>query len=225
MKQNFWSGIVGTILGAVFMFVLIVVLAFSKTECCKADENANASTNAEYEQIKLTSAINAQDCFICGDKRDPLMAHYWKEDNIGILNLNTFDVMYISINRYDINGEQIKESTGVLESSSKKCGDSILHTMTDPDRGYSHVEIPKVSWKVNQKKVQRELCQNCLDQVNDACIWGKPAEYAVVSFKEKQIRPIVDSNPWFVFGGYSVAVERKDKKMSLKIDYCPPRYA
>lgn len=97
--------------------------------------------------------------------------------------------------------------------------------MTDPDRGYSHIEIPNVTWEINQKKVQRELCQNCLDQINDACIWGRPAEFAVVSFKEKQIRPIVDANPWFILGIYSVAIEQKEERINLKIDYCPARYA
>lgn len=72
--------------------------------------------------------------------------------------------------------------------------------------------------------IQHKLCQNCIDQVNDACIWGKPSEYAVVSFKEKLIRPIVDSTPWFIFGIYSVDVEKKDQELNLKIDYCPPRY-
>ena len=125
MKRNIVSGLIGAILGAVFMFALIVGIALSQTDY-KADEkaNINANANLEYTRIEFTSSINEQDCFICGDERDPLMAHYWKEDNIGILNLNTFEVMYISINKYDINGEQIKESTGVLESSSKKCGDS-----------------------------------------------------------------------------------------------------
>ena len=206
--------------------MLIVVLALLQTNCCKADENANVNTNtkADYKQIKLTSAISEQDCFICGNKRDPLMAHYWREDNIGILNLNTFEVMYIAINKYDIYGEQIKEPTGVLESSSKKCGEVILHAMTNPDRGYSHIEIPNVTWEIKQKNVQRKLCQNCLNQIKDACIWGKPAEYAVVSFKEKQIHPIVDSNSWLVFGIYSVSVEKRNEGINLKIDYCPVRY-
>jgi len=81
-----------------------------------------------------------------------------------------------------------------------------------------------VTWKIDKRKMQHRLCQNCIDQVNDACIWGKPSEYAVVSFKEKQIRPIVDSTPWFVFGIYSVDVELRNQDVSLKIDYCPPRY-
>ena len=224
MKKHIVSGAIGAVLGAILTFVLIVVLAFAQTDSYKANENTNTSTDTEYEQIRFISTINEQDCFICGDKRDPLISHYWKEDNIGIINLNTFDVMYIPINRYDINGEQIKEPAGVLESSSKHCGEIILHAMTDPDRGYSHIEIPEVTWAINQKKIQRKLCQNCLDQVNDACIWGKPAEYAVVSFKEKQIRPIVESHPWFVFGIYSVDVEKKDQDLNLKIDYSPSRY-
>lgn len=119
MRKHIVSGVIGAVLGAIFTFALIVVLVLSQSDCYKTDENANVSANADYKQIKLTSAISEQDCFICGDKRDPLMTHYWKEDNIGILNLNTFKVMYIPINKYDINGEQIKEQTGVMESSSK----------------------------------------------------------------------------------------------------------
>ena len=224
MRKHIASGAIGAVWGAIFTFVLIVVLALLQTDCCKADENENVSANTEYKQIKFTSAISEQDCFICGNKRDPLMAHYWREDNIGILNLNTFEVMYIAINKYDINGEQIKEPTGALESSSKKCGDSILHSMTNPDRGYSHIEIPNVTWKLDNRNIQRKLCQNCIGQINDACVWGRPAEFAVVSFKDKMIRPIVDFNPWFILGVYSVAIEQKGEKISLKIDYCPARY-
>ena len=218
MRRNLISGFLGASLGAVFMFVLIVGIAWIKTDC-QASENQSE----EYTQIEFTSKIKEQDCFICGVSRDPLMAHYWKEDNIGILNLNTFDVMYIPINRYDINGKQITEPAGVLESSWKTCGTSNLYAWTDPDRGYSHIDIPDVSWKIKMFNIQHNLCQNCIEQVNDACIWGKPSEYAVVSFKEKKIRPIVDSTPWFVFGIYSVDVELRDQDVNLKIDYCPVR--
>lgn len=108
MRKYIVSGVIGAVFGGIFTFALIVVLALSQSDCYKADENANVSANAEYKQIKFTSAISEQDCFICGDKRDPLMAHYWREDNIGILNLNTFEVMYIPINKYDINGEKLR---------------------------------------------------------------------------------------------------------------------
>lgn len=108
------------------------------------------SQNTEQDQVRVSfvSNIDKQDCFVCGEHADPLTARYWNEDNIGILNLNTFDVMYIPINRYDINGEQITELAGVLESSWKTCGTSNLHAWTDPDRGYSHIDIPDVSWKI-----------------------------------------------------------------------------
>jgi len=135
------------------MFVLIAGIAWVKTDCQASD-----NLSEEYTQIKFESKITEQDCFVCGDERDPLMANYWKEDNIGILNLNTFDVMYIPINRYDINGEQITETAGVLESSWKTCGTSNLHAWTDPDRGYSHVDIPDVSWKINKFSIQHKLC-------------------------------------------------------------------
>ena len=226
MRKHIVSGLMGAIFGALFMFMLIVGIELSQKDC-KADENANINTNAnsEYTRIEFTTSINEQDCFICGDDRDPLMAHYWKEDNIGILNLNTFDVMYISINRYDINGEQITEPAGVLESSWKICDTSNLHAWTDPDRGYSHIDIPNVTWKIDKSKIQHKLCQNCVKQVNDACIWGKPTEYAVVSFRDKKIRPITESEPWFVFENYCVDSEIEGERINLKVYFRLYRYA
>lgn len=72
--------------------------------------------------------------------------------------------------------------------------------------------------------MQHKLCQKCIDQINSACIWGKTAEYAVVSFKDKMIRPIIEATPWFVFGIYSVGSDFKDEAIKLKINYCPPRF-
>lgn len=140
-----------------------------------------------------------------------------------ILNFNAFDVMYIMINRYNINGEPIKELAGVLESSWKTCGTSDLHAWTDSDRGYSYIDIPAVTWKSDRSKIQHKLCQKCIDKINSSCICGNLSEYAGVIFKNKLICPTVDSTPWFVFGIYSVDVELKGQEISLKNDCCPSR--
>ena len=49
-----------------------------------------------YEHIPYVSTITAEECFICGDTQSSL---HWGEENVGILNLNTFEILRIEINR------------------------------------------------------------------------------------------------------------------------------
>ena len=37
---------------------------------------------------------------------------YWGEDNVGLINLNNFDLLYLGINRYGDGGELVQEPTG-----------------------------------------------------------------------------------------------------------------
>ena len=67
--------------------------------------------------------------------------------------------------------------------------------------------------------------QGCLDAVNDACIWGAPSEYGVVSFADHVIRPLAKEIPWFTFGNYGIECDYKDNgEINLLVVYCPPRF-
>ena len=183
-------------------------------------------TEQNQEQINFVSSIDTQDCFICGEYTDPLTARYWNEDNIGILNLNTFEMMYIEINRYDDNGELIREPSGVLVSDGLKCEDSWIHSMTDPDRGYSHIDISNITREIDAENLQSRLCQDCLDGINSDWFFdSQPAEYAVIGFAEKRIRAITESLRGYGFDTYSVCTEFEEDSIRLKVDFCPVRYS
>ena len=52
-----------------------------------------------------------------------------------------------------------------------------------------------------------------------------PAEYAIVSYAERTIQPLLASHPWFAAGDFGVDCEFKDDgKIGLLIHYCPSRY-
>lgn len=216
MNKCFLSGIIGAFC---MLFMILGYAAFDNIILKQRD------AEQDQERISFVSSIDTQDCFVCGEHTDPLTAHYWNEDNIGILNLNTFEMMYIEINRYNDNGDLIQEPTGVLVSDCLKCEDSWLHSMTDPDRGYSHIDISNVTGSIDKEAVQSKLCQKCLDQVNEVFTWGQPVEYAFVSFKDGLIRPMTESISWFTFGAYSVHSVIEEQKMNLKVNYCPNRFA
>ena len=95
MKRCIISGIVG----AVAMFLLLFCIANIRA-CNQADEPS------EYEHKDLVSKISQDECFICGSGSD---FAYWGEDNVGIINLNTFEVLRLEINCYGDHGELIEE--------------------------------------------------------------------------------------------------------------------
>ena len=190
-----------------FVLVLLLVGCTSQT------------ATPEYEHTPYSSVLPQEDCFLCGGQ-----GQYWGEDNVGIINLNSFEFVRLEINRY--NGKQlIEKPAGYMQSGGLTGEDSYVHSMADPDRGYAHVQITGTQKPIEPAAIQSQLCQGCLDAVNDACIWGAPSEYGVVSFADHVIRPLVKETPWFTFGNYGIECDYKDNgEINLLVVYCPPRF-
>ena len=202
------------------IFCTTIVLMLLLTACAAPATSEPEPT--EYIHIPYVSAITADDCFICGNAHSNL---HWGEDNVGILNLNSFELLYIEINRYE-NGEQITTPAGVLQTSGITCGKSSTHATTDPDRGYSHVQIQGELQPIDANAIQSHLCQSCLDEINGMHFGNyAPSEYAIVNFSDKTIRPLIQHTTFFGSGNYGVDCEFKDDGgIDLLIFYCPPRY-
>lgn len=197
MKKCIISGLVG----AVAMFLLLFCIANIRA-CSQADEPS------KYEHIDLVSKISQEECFICGSGSD--FAH-WGEENVAILNLNTFGMHRIEINRYDAQGQLITEPAGVMIRDGMHDNDTYVNSVTFPDEGYSQVEITNLAYELDRELVQSKLCQICLDTIND--LWFgdlPPAEIAVVSLKEREIHGLVDTCPWFSVGEYGVDCEYEE---------------
>ena len=198
--------------GAVAMFLALVCIAhFSDRE-----------EAAKYEHIDYVSAIEQADCYLCGDGADPLTVAYWGQDNVGILNLNTFELLRLEINRYNDHGELITTQAGIMQST----GMQNVHAYVHPDRGYANVQIFNAEYNTDRDRVQNHLCQSCLDTLNDEWYGDTAhAEYAVVNFADKTIEAMLPSKTGFSTGNYYVDCEyKKDGKIVLLIFYCPPRY-
>ena len=212
MNKCFISGIIGAFC---MLFLILGYAAFDSIISKQRD------IEQEREQIRFVSNIDKQDCFVCGEHTDPLTAHYWNEDNIAIINLNTFEMMYIEINRYDDNGELVQEPSGVLVLDRLKCEESWMHSMTDPDRGYSHIDMSNITREIDVVNLQSRLCKDCLDEINSDCYFEtQPAEYAVICFSEKRIRAINESLRWYSIGNYSVHTEVNRDTVRLMVNFC-----
>ena len=212
--------IMAALAGALGMFLIIFGIAAISVSREKAQEPI------AYVHVDYVSELTREDCFLCGNGNDPITVHYWGEDNVGIINLNTFEMMRLEINRYDDHGQLIEETAGYMQANLLPGEDTYAHAYTHPDNGYAHIQITGVQYSIDRESVQGHLCQSCLDTIND--LWfseDAPAEYAIVSFAERTIRPLMKCTPWFSAGNYGVDCEFKDNgAIDLLIHYCPNRH-
>lgn len=103
---------------------------------------------------------------------------------------------------------------------------SYVHAYSYPDNAYADVQITGVKYAIDRDSVQNHLCQTCLDSINNLWFTDQPpAEYAIVSFEEQTIQPLLNSHPWFSAGNYGIDCAFKDNgAIDLLIHYCPCRY-
>lgn len=179
----------------------------------------------EYSHIDYVSSITQDTCFVCSNASLP----YWGRDNIGLVNLNTFEILHLEINRYDDSGKLIEEPAGVLSSNSMIDADeeTYVHAYVDSDRAYAHLQLTGVKYEIDRESIECHLCQICLDSINS--LWSTtqpPAEFAVISFADRTIQPLLNAYPWFSAGNFGVDCEFKpDGAIGLLVHYCPNRYA
>lgn len=213
--------ILSAIAGALAMLVAIIIAANISA--------ARKQEPKEYEHIDYVSTITEVECYVCGSGGDYTVSAYWGEDNVGIVNLNTFEMMRLEINRYDEHGELLEESAGYMSSGGlvDKEADTYAHAYCFPDNAHASLQITGVQYDIDRDLIQSKLCQTCLDSIND--LWfttQPPAEYAVISFEDRTIRPLINSYPWFASGNFGINCEfMKNGAIDLLIHYCPNRYA
>ena len=177
----------------------------------------------KYIHTPYVSTITTEECFLCSESKGTSTGLYWGEDNVGLLNLNTFEVLRIEINRYE-NGKLVEKQAGFMQTTGMNSG-SVFAT-TDPDRGYSHVRISGDNSAIDAASIQSRLCQACLDEINGMYFGDYPPEaYAIVNFSDKTLRPLIQSTTFFSSGNSGIDCDfEEDGNIDLLIFYCPPRY-
>lgn len=197
MKRCLISGVIGAVL---MFFVLLSV-----SHIAAAGRN---NETPKYEHEDFVSAIEKGQCFVCGSGNE---YGFWGESNIAILNLNTFEMCLLEINRYDEKGEQILEKSGVMTTGGMSEKDTYVHCFVFPDNGYASVELKGLTYSINREMIESKLCSDCLDAINSTWFGDNPpAECAIVNLKERTINLLVDSHPWFSAGEFGIDCEYEE---------------
>lgn len=216
MKKCILSAITGALV------MLIAIMAAASIHAAKQQPQK------DYEHIDYVSKITPEECYICGNASDFMGFPYWGEDNVGIVNLNTFEILPQEISRYDEHGERIEEPAGVMTTGVLSDGEteSYVHAYCFPDCAYADVQLTGVQYAIDRDSVESHLCQTCLDSINVLCFTDQPpAEYAVISFEDRTIRPLLNAHPWFSAGNYGIDCDfKEDGRIDLLVHYIAPRY-
>ena len=192
---------------------------------CSADEPK--TTERTYEHVQFASKITVETCAICGEHPDVPWQWYMGQDNVAVVDVNTFDFTYIEINRYNPDGTQIMEPAGYMKMAGGKIGAHQISGMVDPDLGMARLNGTLSGEPIDASTIETFLCQSCLDEF--ASHYYKHDEVyslAVFNFAAKTLRPLVESTPWYAADNYSVDFHYEDDgKIDIVVYYCPPRFA
>lgn len=171
------------------------------------------------ESGAVISAVSPEDCFLCGGGADLPRG----EDNIGLISLNTFDVIPIEINRFHGDGTLREETRGVLtvqRAGEKEAGFSAVLAV-DADRGMAIVDcVFHENETLDAEQAAKVLCRDCLDQALSDGGTG----VGIVDFSTGTVRPLAESGGGFGIGNYYVHCDwdKSGPGASLWVFHLPP---
>ena len=191
-------------------------------------ENTITETSKHYH-----SDTSKEDCLICGEARGTALPLYRGQENLGIINLNSFDLAPVTINRYDDSGNPIKKLENSFSTHITNIGENgfFLSVSADTNRGYAHgyLSFDKKE-ALDMDQAASHLCTDCLNQALDNCWSDDPLSVGVIDFGTGDIRLFEERITAFTFGDYYVSCDNRDmddedtREIDLLIFYCPERY-
>lgn len=204
--------------------VAVVLLLCLLAGCSAAKPEPTEKT---YEHVKFISSIDKKTCSICGEHPDVPWGWYMGQDNVAIVDVNTFDYSYIEINRYNPDGSQIMEAAGYMKMSGGEIGAHNISGMVDPDLGMARLNGTLSHDPIDANAIEGFLCQECLEGfASHYYEHDEVYSLAVFNFAAKTLRPLVESTPWYAADNYSVDFHYEDDgKIDIVVYYCPPRFA
>lgn len=179
----------------------------------------------EKREWSFTSAVSKEDCQLCGN----ITYAEKTDDNLGIILVNSGELVHVAINRYDASGQLIEESAGYLSSDTiELTGDFKMSLMVNADRGYARAKIAPEK-EVDVSKATEYYCTECLSSLfEDVDIAGSYG-IGLVHFATGEVRLLDTHIRGFMLGDYYVSCnvyekEGKDTEVEILIFYCPERF-
>lgn len=188
-------------------------------------QSGRAKPSRTYQHLMFTSSVESEDCLLCGEELNHIIGSYLGQDNIGLVNLNTFDLLPIEINRYR-EGQLLEEATGVAQMRGGPLGDTRATAFIDVDRGYASIQIASADEKIDTTAASSFLCQGCLDSFAEEFFEDdNVSAVAVINFSTRELLPLIDNRPFFGIDNYLIDCDFTEYGgIDLLVTYRPLRY-
>jgi len=197
------------------------------TTGCRQAQQTIPDYKAEAEAASV-HCVSKENCRLCGEGDAPYKDCY-NQNNVGIISLNTFELLPVEINRYGRDGQIIEENSGVMQSRSFKNGNDgfSAYLMLDADRGIANADISlRGDRDLDLQNTARYLCEDCLkefagDLHSDAYGVG------IINLSERTISAFQENVVGFGAGDYYIHCDlnQKNEKIKALIVLAPLRYA
>ncbi len=216
-----------------FTLLLAGCSATKQADNIPQNENYLVEENEEPE-IEFASKIQSDECMLCNNAEKTLLPLYKGQINIGIIDLNTFDVCNLKMNRYDDYGNLIEEKAGSSSSMINSYGEDgmSVYYHANPDRGYTSgsVSFPRNN-ELDVEKIETMICADCFNKIYEEAWSNSPYSVGVIDFSNMEVRLFEEDITGFTFGDYYVdldyrKLEDEDERIDINIlaFYCPQRY-
>ena len=128
---------------------------------------------------------------MCSDNAESELTKLFGHKNLGIVNVNTFDVVELEINRHDHSGNQIMEATGTMKMGLVDIGGIVFSCRCDPDRNFASASFTHMGEEIDGDKIATFLCQECLDNFTKEYILEDViSPIVIVDFSDGSLTPL-----------------------------------
>lgn len=179
---------IGVIFGVLIFCALIVYYGTPQSI-----SEGTSSPVASISPADYSFAVPPEECAVCGERPELAISALWGHENVAFLDLNTFDVLEVPVNRYAPRGPLIEEPALCSTLIRGSLGGASLAFFATPDRGMA---TGWLEWQTPAplcpRKAGQFLCEACLLALvpggqNEGAM---PPALAVVSLAEKRIVPL-----------------------------------
>ncbi len=150
-----------------------------------------------------------ENCMLCNLSNNTLLPIYAGQKNLGIIFMDTFDIVPIIINRYNDHGRLIKkpQNNASMTRISFEKGDIVTSILSNSDRGYAEVEVTFIKNKLgNPQNEEAMLCDKCFDNIMSQ-VDKETYGIGIINFETLDIKLLENSISSFWFDDYYIDVD------------------
>ena len=180
-----------------------------------------------YRKYSTTqiSLVSKEECVLCNG----IGAEHYGEDNLGILFLESGELIYVGINRYNSTGQPVEKAAGFLSIDTIHAKDGSKTALTvNSDRGYARAGITKDADKgFYRKDSVWQVCSDCLKAESKDFSASNAYGIAILSFLNGEVTIPDRKVRGFLQGNYYVSLSTYEEEEEITTEvvmlYCPEK--